>query len=203
MALDKYGNPIFGSSLSSLTPLTLPAATAPSSNLADLVSSIGSSPAESTDEEDTGSGTLSLLLSALGNRASTTSTVSTGGSSAVTGSGKGAWSKQIRQLSKKYGLDPHAVLAVASVEGLSGGVGDAGTSFGPFQLHVGGALPKGKNKAWAESPAGLEYAIRKIAGVAKGLKGEAAIRAIVTKFERPANPSGEIKKARSRYGKVS
>jgi hypothetical protein len=198
MALDQYGNPIFGSPLTALTPLALPTATAPSSGLADLVSSIGSSPAEATDEEDAGSGTLALLLGALGNRAST---VSTGG--AVSGGGgKGDWIQQIRQLSKKYGLDPHAVLAVVSVEGLSGGVGDNNTSFGPFQLHRGGALPAGKDKAWAESPAGLEYAVRKIASVAKGLRGEAAIRAIVTKFERPADPSGEIKKARSRYGKV-
>jgi hypothetical protein len=196
MAVDQYGNPIFGTAITPLTPLTLPAANAPNSSLADLVSSIGST--SQPEEEDSGSNTLALLLGALGNRASTTTTPT-----AVTGGGKGAWASQIKQLSKKYGLDPHAVLAVASVEGLSGGVGDNNTSYGPFQLHIGGALPKGKSRAWAESPAGIEYAIRKIASVAKGLKGDAAIRAIVTKFERPANPSGEIKKARSRYGKVN
>jgi hypothetical protein len=194
--IDKYGNPIFGTAITPLTPLTLPAATAPNSSLADLVSSIGST-SQPEEEEDSGSNTLALLLGALGNRASTT-TASTG----VTGSGKGAWASQIKQLSKKYGLDPHAVLAVASVEGLSGGVGDAGTSFGAFQLHRGGALPAGKGRAWAESPAGIKYAMQRIASVAKGLKGEAAIRAIVTKFERPANPAAEIQKALGRYGKV-
>jgi hypothetical protein len=194
MAVDQYGNPIFGTSITPLTPLTLPAATAPSSSLADLVSSIGST--SQPEEEDSGSSTLALLLGALGNRAQATPTFE------VTGSGKGAWASQIKQLSKKYGLDPHAVLAVASVEGLSGGVGDSGSSFGAFQLHRGGALPAGKGRAWAESPAGIKYAMQRIASVAKGLKGEAAIRAIVTKFERPANPAAEIQKALGRYGKV-
>jgi len=195
--IDQHGNPIFGTAITPLTPLTLPVAnTSASTSLANLVSSIGST--SQPEEEDSGSNTLALLLGALGNRAQATTTDFT-----VTGSsGKDGWASQIKQLSKKYGLDPHAVLAVASVEGLSGGVGDAGTSFGPLQLHVGGALPKGKGKAWAESPVGIKYAMQRIASVAKGLKGEAAIRAIVTKFERPANPAAEIQKALSRYGKV-
>ena len=53
----------------------------------------------------------------------------------------------------RYGVDPAAALAVAAQEGLSGRVGDAGTSFGPFQLHRGGALPAGRGRAWAESNA--------------------------------------------------
>ena len=63
----------------------------------------------------------------------------------------------IRQLARKYSLDPNAVVAIANVEGrsaLHGGnsIGDHGTSFGPFQLHAGGALPKGKGNNWANSP---------------------------------------------------
>jgi hypothetical protein len=61
----------------------------------------------------------------------------------------------IAQLARARGLDPAAVLSIASVEGgFNGAVGDHGTSFGPFQLHKGGALPSGiKNpQQWANSP---------------------------------------------------
>ena len=106
----------------------------------------------------------------------------------------------IREQSVRRGLDPNAVLAVATVEGgFSGAIGDSGTSYGPFQLHVGGALPAGKSNAWARSKAGIDYALNSIAGVAKGLTGKAAISAIVTKFERPAAPRAEVAKAYSIY----
>jgi cell wall-associated NlpC family hydrolase len=98
------------------------------------------------------------------------------------------------------------VLAVASVEGgvRYGAVGDGGTSFGPFQLHEGGALPRGKSAAWANSPAGLDYAIGRIAASgARGLTGRAAIEAIVRNFERPAAPGAEIDKAHGRYGEFA
>lgn len=100
------------------------------------------------------------------------------------------------------GLDPQAVLAVAHMEGLGGGVGDNGTSFGPFQLHLGGAMPRGvaNPQAWANSPAGLDYALQRIAGVARGQKGAQAISSIVSRFERPANPAGEIAGAERAYG---
>jgi hypothetical protein len=112
----------------------------------------------------------------------------------------------IRQLAIRRGLDPDAVVAIASVEGntaLHGGVsiGDHGTSFGPFQLHVGGALPAGKGSAWAHSRAGLTYALDRIAGVARGLKGKEAVSAISSRFERPADVPGEIAKAMGYYGK--
>ena len=100
---------------------------------------------------------------------------------------------------KQRGLDPVAVLAVASQEGLGGGVGDNGTSFGPWQLHAGGALPavvwaKGPTYAhqWAWSPAGINYALDRIAGVARGLSGAQAVNAIVREFERPAKPNNEV-----------
>jgi hypothetical protein len=114
----------------------------------------------------------------------------------------------ITQLARKYGLDPHAVLAIASVEGqsaLHGGtsIGDQGTSYGPFQLHRGGALPSGKGSKWAHSPAGIEYAIRQMSGTsARGKRGKAAVSAISAEFERPADVPGEIAKAMGYYGNV-
>lgn len=109
------------------------------------------------------------------------------------------WTSYIVREAKKRGLDPQAVLAVARQEGLSGRVGDHGTSYGPFQLHRGGALPSGKNRQWAESPQGISFALNHIQSVAGGLKGNQAVQAIVSRFERPANPSGEIARAIASY----
>lgn len=101
----------------------------------------------------------------------------------------------------QYQLDPAAVIAVAAQEGISGQVGDNGTSFGPWQLHQGGAYPASAPQtsqaanAWAWSPAGVDYALGRMSSVAGGLKGKAAVRAIVYSFERPANPSAEYQSA--------
>jgi len=99
----------------------------------------------------------------------------------------------------RYRIDPDAVVAVAHMEGYGGGIGDNGTSFGPFQLHAGGALPawvaaRGADFAqrWAWSEPGFEYALSRIAQVAGGLEGQAAVNAIVRLFERPANPANEV-----------
>jgi murein DD-endopeptidase MepM/ murein hydrolase activator NlpD len=111
--------------------------------------------------------------------------------------------QSITYYAKKHGVDPRAALAVAMTEGglKLGAVGDKGTSFGPFQLHVGGALPRGKGAAWANSPAGIEYAVRQMAQAgARGLQGRAAVNAIVQNFERPARPGAEISKAMNLYG---
>lgn len=99
---------------------------------------------------------------------------------------------RIRSDATQLGVDPGAAEAVAYSEGgFQGAVGDHGTSFGPFQLHQGGALPSGLSGAaarvWANSVAGVDYALGRIAAVAKGLKGPAAVDAIVTRFERPAD----------------
>lgn len=107
-------------------------------------------------------------------------------------------------------LDPAAVLAVVTSEGgFSGAVGDSGTSFGPFQLHIGGALPsrissQGTSYArtWANTPAGVNYALDSIAGVARGLAGQGAINAIVTSFERPADPVSEVSRSSVRYAGI-
>lgn len=107
----------------------------------------------------------------------------------------------ISQLARRYGVDPRAALAIASVEGgFHGGVGDNGTSFGPFQLHAGGALPHGRGAQWANSYAGINYAMQRIASVSHGLHGRQAVAAISSRFERPANVPAEIAKAMSRYG---
>ena len=109
----------------------------------------------------------------------------------------------IQRYAPRYGLDPRAVAAVSMNEsgGRFGAVGDNGTSFGPWQLHVGGALPRGRGAAWANSLAGIQYALRSMAGSgARGLRGQAAVSAIARNFERPANPGAEIATAMRYYG---
>ena len=115
---------------------------------------------------------------------------------------------EIRAGAQARNLDPLAVLAIAGAEGLGGGIGDNGTSFGPFQLHIGGALPAAVAAqgpayadAWAWSPAGINYALDQMAKVAGGLTGHAAIAAIATRFERPLNSAAEIAKAQKSYGR--
>jgi hypothetical protein len=110
-----------------------------------------------------------------------------------------AYIQTIKEAGAKYGVDINALLSVAAQEGLGGGVGDNGTSFGPFQMHVGGALPPGKDQAWAESPAGIDYAVQQIANVAKGKIGPEAIKAIVTQFEKSADQPTEIANALAVY----
>jgi cell wall-associated NlpC family hydrolase len=114
----------------------------------------------------------------------------------------------IVQGARARGLDPAAVLAVASQEGLSGRIGDGGHAYGPFQLNNAGGVITGTHpavndaatQAWASSPAGISFALDRIAGVARGMHGQQAVNAIVTRFERPANPGREIAGANAAYG---
>jgi hypothetical protein len=106
-----------------------------------------------------------------------------------------AYSHQLR-------LDPYAVAAVSIAEGGGrfGAVGDNGSSYGPFQLHRGGALPRTEGARWANSPAGVKYAMTRMAvSGAAGLRGLAAIRSIVTRFERPAVPGPEVQRSLGTY----
>lgn len=119
----------------------------------------------------------------------------------------------IRELAPRYGIDPAAAIAVARGEGglvnREGDIGDlaGGGSYGPFQLYTKGALPaqfRGKPDqadAWAWSPAGIEYALRKMneAG-AGGLTGAKAVETIIRRFERPANPDKSVQLALGRLG---
>jgi len=106
---------------------------------------------------------------------------------------------------KKYGVDAKAALAVAMGEGglKFGAVGDKGTSFGPFQLHIGGASPFSDPKKAAEfanSIQGITYAIKQMAAAgAAGKTGFDAISAIIKGFERPLDPSASIAKAVAAY----
>lgn len=108
------------------------------------------------------------------------------------------FAQTVLKLAPKYGIDPLAALAVSSAEGASGGIGDHGTSFGPWQMHHGGALPNSvytgpdsaKAQSFAWSTKGIEYALQHMAsGGAKGLTGEAAIKAIISGFEKPKDIS--------------
>lgn len=108
----------------------------------------------------------------------------------------------IQRYAPRFGLDPRAVAAISMNEsgGRFGAVGDSGTSFGPWQLHVGGALPAGRTAAWANSLPGILYALRTMANSgARGLHGQAAVAAIARNFERPANPAAEIATALRYY----
>lgn len=108
----------------------------------------------------------------------------------------------IAAYARQFGVDPRAAMAIANVEGglHYGAVGDSGSSYGPFQLHVGGALPPGRTAAWANSPAGIRYAISRMASSgARGLTGRAAVAAISSRFERPADVQGEIARAMTWY----
>ena len=117
------------------------------------------------------------------------------------------------------GVDPAAMLSVANFEGLKQAPGSFWTlpgegniSFGPPSWYGGTPgnpaagtkiLSEQGNNApgWAWTPAGLDYWIQQIAGVARGLSGTAAISSIVNNFERPRADlaAGEITNAGSVY----
>lgn len=102
---------------------------------------------------------------------------------------------------KKYDLDPWAMMAVAHAEsGLNpGAIGDSGQSFGYHQFYTKGA--GGANaKQYLDPRKNVEYAARLMAKAgASGLRGQQAIDAMVRKFERPANPTGEVQRALEFY----
>lgn len=109
----------------------------------------------------------------------------------------------IAALKRHPELDPQAVLGVSRQEGLSGGIGDGGHAFGPFQLNNAGGVITGKFQGqtpeqinqWAWSPAGIDYALQGISKVAAGQHGDQAVNSIVRNFERPADPNGEVQRA--------
>lgn len=64
---------------------------------------------------------------------------------AVTGTTNASWNPSevaayIQQAATARGIDPNTAVAVARTEGLNNPVGDAGASFGPFQLYTHGGL---------------------------------------------------------------
>lgn len=130
---------------------------------------------------------------------------------------------QIISSAQRYGIDPKVALAVAPHEGgltatgygdWSGGKPGVGvpTSFGPFALHHGGALPqwvwdKGTVFAnrWANSAEGIDYAMKLAAPFVKGLTGADAVVAWVggpgRGFERPGAKwvAGEVSRSLETY----
>lgn len=137
--------------------------------------------------------------------------------------------KEIITAANKYGVDPRVPLSVAPHEGglEATGYGDWGyysngrfvptsahapgsspTSFGPFALHEGGALPqtvwdKGVAYAnqWANSPAGIDYAMKGIAAAVGKSSGLAGVASQVENYEKPGVQyrAGEIAKAEETY----
>lgn len=117
--------------------------------------------------------------------------------------------KLIVEAAKKWGVDARAAMAVAMTEGglKFGAVGDSGHSFGPFQFNNAGGVASGMSasaaSAWANSAKGISDAIRMMADAgARGKTGLDAITAMVKNFERPLDPSGEIRKAIDYYKKL-
>lgn len=117
----------------------------------------------------------------------------------------------INAVARQLGLDPRAVDAVGSMEGFSGRIGDGGHAFGPFQENNAGGVLTGRFPGaseqqlnnWAWSNAGINDALSRMAQVARGETGAQAVRDIVGRFERPANPSAEIAGALAHYGGAS
>lgn len=110
-------------------------------------------------------------------------------------------------LRKHPELDPQAVLSVARQEGLSGGIGDGGHAFGPFQVNDAGGVVTGKlhgspqqRNQWAWSPQGIEYALAGVSKAAAGQHGAQAVNSIVRNYERPADPNGEVARALGQSG---
>lgn len=121
----------------------------------------------------------------------------------------------VRANAHRYDIDGGAALAVATFEGLNTAPGSHWTvpgeryiSFGPPSWYGGGAgaalLQRFGNDAprWSWTQDGIDYWLNAIANSgARGLRGAAAIRAIVVGFERPREDlvQGEINNALSVY----
>lgn len=116
----------------------------------------------------------------------------------------------IRSNAKRYGLDPAAVVAYALTQGGTGwgAVGDNGTSFGPFQAHIGGAAGNRSAKeaaAWANSPQGLSEMMGMMSRAgASGRRGpDAAAYIVGPSFGRGANPPEDMRRARAAYQRAA
>jgi hypothetical protein len=117
----------------------------------------------------------------------------------------------IAQACSDYGVDAIAAIADAMHEGANGGIGDGGLAYGPFQDHLTEFADrpfygKGRNNpvvnAWAWSANGIRYSVRAMVNgspSAKGLRGHAAVYAIVYGYERPADKAGAYKTRAAEY----
>jgi cell wall-associated NlpC family hydrolase len=75
-------------------------------------------------------------------------------------------------------------------------MGDNGTSYGLFQLHTGGALGNmsaAQARRYLDPHLNTNFALDHLQGILhNGMSTSQAVDAISRRFERPANPSGEI-----------
>lgn len=109
--------------------------------------------------------------------------------------------KYIVKESRRLHLDAAAALSVAAVEGgFRGSVSDGGTSFGPWCLHRGGALPSyiRHPRRWCNTRSGVKYVLRALRKATGKTHGSRAVSRIV-RWERCGNPSLEIRRALHRY----
>lgn len=113
---------------------------------------------------------------------------------------------------RQRGISPAALVAVALGEGglRFGSVGDAGTSFGPFQLRGndapgGGASPFGVagTRQRASSPFIVNNPLNQIASLGIGNMSPAQqVINIIRRFERPADPDASVRNALERLKTV-
>lgn len=75
------------------------------------------------------------------------------GEMTVSGWNPAVVSNYISQQASLRGIDPNIAIRVAGSEGLNNPVGDAGKSFGPFQLYTGGGLGNAFQKLTGLNPA--------------------------------------------------
>lgn len=107
----------------------------------------------------------------------------------------------IKKAAQKYGIDPAAMIAVSRAEsGLNPkAIGDGGHAFGLFQFNNAGGVITGQANPERYLDPGFNAmeAARHIATIKgiHGARGKDAVALIVNKFERPANPQGEIQRA--------
>lgn len=115
--------------------------------------------------------------------------------------------RYVDQHAPAYRVDPAAELAITTMEGASGGIGDNGTSFGPNQLHYGGALPasvyygpySARTQDWAWSSTGVDFVLREEGKLCGHLHGYRAVSCLAYRFERSANPARETAGAWAAY----
>lgn len=110
----------------------------------------------------------------------------------------------IRQQARAAGYSSAIADALVAVSHAESGhdprsLGDGGTSYGLFQLHRGGALGNmsdAQARRYLDPRENTRFVLNAIRPlVHNGMDTRTAIDAIVRRFERPANPGGEINRA--------
>lgn len=111
----------------------------------------------------------------------------------------------IRQAAAETGADPAALLATSLMENgarLGGKPGDNGTSFGPFQFHIGGALGS-HSPAWASTyPAVLNRAQEFARLKVHGGVGAAAVQRPLDRSTYAAGVNGLLARANAILGRT-